>query len=65
MMENYWVTISVPAPNPDDAHNIAMRFAEACDGRIVNVDHEPPQGSMVVGDFWEHEDEPPLGQAER
>jgi hypothetical protein len=50
-MSDYWVTVSVPAENEVDALALAARIAVAFNGRVIQVDNEPPQGSLIVGDY--------------
>lgn len=53
---SHWVTIAVPTDDRDTAEWLASQLALFAHGRVVQVDHEPPQGALIVGDT--HEDEP-------
>ena len=54
-MENYWITLCVQAADKAQAEKIAARMATSRHTRVVQVDHEPPQGALIVGDH--HEDD--------
>lgn len=51
--KNYWMTVSVPAKNKDEAERMATEMALILDGNVVQVDQEPPQGALIVGDMRE------------
>lgn len=53
MNNNHWLTISLPLNNQDDAEALAEQIAREHAGRVVQVEPEPPQGSTIVGDFFE------------
>lgn len=53
-MPHYWLTIAVETEDDDTARKIAVGCADAWHGRVVQVDYEPPQGALIVGDA--HED---------
>ena len=54
-MANYWITISVKARDAAHAELLAQKAAAHAGGEVIQVDHEPPQGALIVGDH--HEDE--------
>lgn len=56
MSETYWMTISFQARDMTAAENTARITARWMNGQVVQVDHEPPQGAMIVG--CTHEDCP-------
>jgi hypothetical protein len=49
--KRYWVTVVVEATNQEAAETIARDMAR----EVVAVDHEPPQGAMIVGPMYEDE----------
>jgi len=55
-MASYWITLAVDVSDDDDARDTAAFLADECGARVVGVTPEPPQGSIVVGDFWDSED---------
>jgi hypothetical protein len=55
-MPNYWLTICVTTDDHPHANMLAEKAAAHCGGHVLQVDHEPPQGSLVVGDHWDRED---------
>jgi hypothetical protein len=52
-MDNFWITIAVPAKDYGKAFITADAVATHIGGRVIQIDHEPPQGSLIVGDFNE------------
>lgn len=52
-MSTFWITIAVEDNNLREADKLACAMAEDVQGRVIQVDHEPPQGSTIVGDFNE------------
>jgi hypothetical protein len=50
-MPSYWVTIRLSSGNDEEARAFAEWLAKSVDGNVVQVDHEPPQGSLIVGDY--------------
>ena len=55
-MPNFWITLEVPAESEKDARDFAEGLADFAEAMILSVDQEPPQGSLVVGKFWDDED---------
>jgi hypothetical protein len=53
-MKSFWMTVSLPANDENQAARIAQAIAKRCNGRVVQVQQEPPQGATIVGDL--HED---------
>ena len=53
-MALYWITLAIPARDQTEAEGWATMMASLRNGRVVQVDREPPQGATVVGDM--HED---------
>ena len=50
-MRIYWITIATKAIDDDNAQDRARVAALQVDGRVIQVDPEPPQGSLIVGDY--------------
>ncbi len=50
----FWITVSIPTIDQDTAERIAQRMASKFQGTVVQVQHEPPRGTTIVGDM--HED---------
>jgi hypothetical protein len=48
---NYWVTIIVKADDAVRAEMLAQKAAAHAGGEVLQVDPEPPQGSLIVGDY--------------
>lgn len=54
MGTRYWITLSLPADSREHADAIAQTItADWNSARVVQVDSEPPQGAMIVGDHGE------------
>jgi hypothetical protein len=49
----FWITVSIPTIDQDTAERIAQRIASKYQGSVVQVDQEPPQGALIVGDMRE------------
>lgn len=47
----YWITVAIPFDSQDAADYAAETIASSEDGRVIDVQPEPPQGSTIVGGY--------------
>jgi hypothetical protein len=50
---NYWLTVAVTVSDLNMAEHVAEQIAASIGGHVVQVDREPPQGALIVGEHSE------------